>query len=103
MLDLHEEILLQIKKTISSSKTQSDNGVVTQKRFIHSRFNSAVSTKGMVTKNSNHANRPSKDFSWFGRPKKIILMTTPGEAADIARMFERMVWPSTVLDMRCLY
>ena len=103
MLDLHKEILLQIKKATSSSETQSDSGVVTQKRFRHGRINSAVSTEGVVTKNSNHANRPSKDFSWFGRPKKIILMTTPGEAADIARMFEGMVWLSTVLEIRCLY
>ena len=104
MLDLHQEILLQIKSAVSSSETQPDKGNMSQRQARRGQLNSIVSSEGAVTRNPTHSARPSKDFAWLGRSKKTILMTAPSEAADIARTFDRMVCIFTGEDLRdCLY
>ena len=94
LLRLHEDILLQIKAVMPNTNMKSD--ALTGQQPRHRRWYSVesmeVASLGYFVKKARLAN----DFSWFGSHrgshKDRTLITTPGEAADIARVFERTVW-----------
>lgn len=91
MLRLHEEILLEIKPLIWGSADRSANGSGTHRRFKHSRWHSIETLEGVMGDKATSAIRRSLDMPWFGRFKNQSLVTVPREAADIAKIFERLV------------
>lgn len=76
MLRLHEDILLEIKTVMPDSHMQSD--ATARQRSKHPRWYSVESAEALSSENPL-SNRDGN------------LTTTPEEAADVARIFERMV------------
>ena len=89
MLRLHEDILLEIKTLMPDSHMQSE--AATQQRPKRPRWYSNESAEAPSDGNHIIKARPANHFSWFGSHRDRTLVTMPGEAADIARVFERMV------------
>ncbi len=92
MLRLHEEILLEIKPLILGSADRPANGSGTHRLFEHGRWHSIESVEGMMGEKATSAIRRSLDVPWFGRFRNQTLVTSPREAADIVKVFERLVW-----------
>lgn len=89
ILRLHEDILLQIKTLMPDAHMQSD--AAAHQRSNHPRWYSVESAEVPSGESPVRKARPSIDFPWFGSHKDRTLVTMPGEAAEIARVFERMV------------
>lgn len=89
MLRLHEDILLEIKALVPDSHIRS--AAAAQQQSKHPRRCSVESAESPSVESIVRKVRPTNDFSWFGTHKNQTLVTTPGEAADIAKIFERMV------------
>lgn len=89
MLRLHEDILLEIKALVPDSHMRS--AAAAQQQSKHPRRCSIESAEPPPVEAIVRKARPTNDFSWFGTHKNQTLVTTPGEAADIAKIFERMV------------
>lgn len=89
MLRLHEDILLEIKTLMPDSHMQSDTAA--QQRQKRPRWYSIESAEAPYDETHIIKARPANNFSWFGSHRDRTLVTLPGEAADIARVFERMV------------
>ena len=83
MLCLHEGILLEITALITSSEAQ--------KRSKHVRWQSVETIEGVIVEKAFHAVRRSLDIPWFGRSKQHLKTIAPREAANVAKVFERMV------------
>ena len=90
MLRLHEDILLEMKALMQGSHLQPDASP--QQQSKHRRWYSVESTEAPLVEPPLTRARPVNDFYWFGLHRSRNLVTTPREAADIARIFERMVW-----------
>lgn len=84
MLHLHEDILLEMKTLMPNSHMPSH--AAAQQRSKHPRWYSVESAEVPLGENSFRKARP-----WCGSQRDRTLVTMPGEAADIARIFERMV------------
>lgn len=89
MLRLHEDILLEIKTLMPDSHMQSE--VAAQQRSNHPHRHSVESAEAPLGEGAMEKARPANEFPWFGSHRGRALVTTAGEAADIARVFERMV------------
>ena len=89
MLRLHEDILLEMKTLMPDSHMQSD--AAAQQRSKHPRWYSVESVEASSGESAIRKARLVNEFSWFGSHRDRTLVTTPGEAAEIARVFERMV------------
>ena len=89
MLRLHEDILLEMKALMQGSHLQSD--ATPQQQSKHRRWYSVESTEAPSVEPPLKRARPVIDSYWFGIHKSRTLVTTPREAADVARLFERMV------------
>ena len=89
MLRLHEDILLEMKTVMPDSHIYSEAAAQQQSR--HPRWYSVESAEAPSIEVPVRKARPAKDFSWLGIQRNRTLITTPGEAADVARIFERMV------------
>ncbi len=89
MLRLHEDILLEMKTLMPDSHMQSD--VAAQQRSRHPRWYSVESVGASSGEGPIRKARLVNEFSWFGSHRDQNLVTTPREAAEIARVFERMV------------
>lgn len=89
MLRLHEDILLEIKTIMPDSYMQCD--ATPQQWSKHPRWYSVENAETTLGASPVRRIRPTNDLSWFGSHRDRTLMTTPAEAADIARVFERMV------------
>ena len=89
MLRLHEDILLEIKTLIPGFNVQSD--VANQQQSNHRRGYSVESVEAMLGENAVKKARSAHANSWFGNHKGRTLLATAGEAAEVAKVFERMV------------
>ena len=92
MLRLHEDILLEIKTLVPDSHMHFD--AAAHQRSNHPRWYSVESTEAASGASLVRKARPANDSSWFGSYRDRSLVTTPAEAADIARVFECMVCDS---------
>ena len=88
MLRLHEDILLEMKALMQDSHLQP-NAFPQQSK--HRRWYSVESTEAPSVEQPLRRTRPVKDSYRFGIHRSRTLVTSPREAADIARIFERMV------------
>lgn len=91
MLSLHEELLLELRRLISTAADRPVNSSGNPKRSKQGRWNSFETLEGVVGEKATKAIRRSLDVTWFGRGRHYTSVTVPKEAADIARVFERMV------------
>jgi hypothetical protein len=91
MLCLHEEILFEIKPLILGSADRPADSLGTYRRFKHSRWHSIEALEGVMGEKATNAIRRSLDVPWLGRSKHQNVISSPQEAADIARIFERLV------------
>ena len=89
MLRLHEKILLEMKALVPDSHLRS--AAATQQQSKHPRWYSIESAETPSIEIPVRKARPTNDSSWFGTHRNQILVTTPREAAGVARVFERMV------------
>lgn len=89
MLRLHEDILLEIKTLMPDSHVQSY--AAPQQRSKHPRWYSGESAEAPPSGSPVQNARPTFDSCLSGSQRDRSLATTPAEAADIARVFERMV------------
>lgn len=90
-MSLHEELLLELRMFISTAADRPVDSAGHQKRSKHGRWTSLETLEGVVGEKATKAIRRSLDVPWFGRFKHHTSVTIPKEAADIARIFERMV------------
>lgn len=88
ILRLHEDILVEIKPLVPDGHTEFNDGA--HHRPKHARWYSVESTEAESGASVSKA-WAANDFSWFGSYRDRSLMTTPAQAADVARVFERMV------------
>ena len=91
MLQLHEEILSEATATTKIYKAQNRAKDGTEERIKHDRWHSIETLEGVIGERATNAVRRSLDVSWLGRSKLRTSSTAPGEAANIAKVFERMV------------
>ena len=89
MLRLHENILLEMKALVPDSHLRF--AAAAQQQSKHPRWYSIESAEAPSIEVPVRKARPTNDLSWFGTHRKQTLVTTPREAAGIARVFERMV------------
>lgn len=89
MLRLHEDILLEIKILMPDTYMRSD--ATPQQQSKHRRWYSVEDAGKPSGTSPVRIIRPANDRSWFGNHRDQALVSTPGEAADIASVFERMV------------
>ena len=89
MLRLHEDILLEIKTLMPGFNMQSD--VLNRHHSHHLRGYSVESVEAMLGENAAKKTRPANTHSWFGDHRVRTLHATAGEAAEVAKVFERMV------------
>ena len=89
MLRLHENILLEMKALVPDFHLRS--AAAAQQQSKHPRWYSIESTEAPSIEIPVKATRPTNDLSCFGMHRNQTLVTTPREAAGIARVFERMV------------
>ena len=95
MLRLHEELLRQIQTKLQSSMVYRGARAMCLKMLKSGSWHTSDSL-GEVDLNTVAEKTPgtglqSKEFFGFGRLKKHRLVTTAGEAADVANLFEHMV------------
>lgn len=95
MLRLHEELLLQIETKLQSSMAHPSARAICLKMLKSGSWHISDSLGEMdlhtVADKATGTGQQSKDFFGFGRSKKHRLVTTAGEAADVASLFEHMV------------
>ncbi len=95
MLRLHEELLLQIEKRLQNSMAHSGARAMCIKMLKSGSWHTSDGLGEMdlntVAEKATGTCRQSKEFFGFGRSKKHRLVTTAGEAADVANLFEHMV------------
>ena len=89
MLRLHEDILLEIKTLIPGFNMRFD--VANQQQSNHLRGYSVESVEAMLGEDAVKKTRPANEHSWFGNHRSRTLHATAGEAAEVAKVFERMV------------
>lgn len=89
ILRLHEGILLEMKALMPDYHMQS--GAATQQLSKHRRWYSVESAEAPSGEILVKMARPTNESFLFGTHRDRTLITTPKEAADIARVFERMV------------
>lgn len=89
MLRLHEDILLEMKTLMPNSHMQSD--AAAQQRSKHPRWYSVESAEEPSGESPVIKARTANHSSQFGSHRDRTLVTMPGEAADVARVFERML------------
>ena len=95
MLRLHEELLLQIETKLQHSIAHPGARAMCLKMLKSGSWHTSDSFGEMdlntVAERAAGTGRQSKEFFGFGRSKKQRLVTTAGEAADVANLFEHMV------------
>ena len=91
MLRLHEEILLQVKISVTPFEGKPDASTEAQKRSKHIRWLSYENFEGLVPGRARSSARRSLEVPWFRRSKSYPGTTSPGEVADVARVFEHKV------------
>ena len=89
ILRLHEDILLEMKTLMPVFHLQSDASA--QQRAKHRRWYSVESAEAPSCERLVRKARPANDFFWFGSHRNRTMVTMPEEAAEIARIFERVV------------
>ncbi len=94
ILTLHDELLTGLRQVMRDSegcfdKIDSKQGL----RFKHTRWRSQDGSQATTAETAIPVARRSAEVSWFGRKKKSALVAESHEAAEIARVFDRMVWP----------
>ena len=67
------------------------SNVVHQQHSNHLRGYSVESVEAMLGENAVKKTRPANEHSWFGNHRGRTLHATAGEAAEVAKVFERMV------------
>lgn len=92
MLSLHEEILGQIKNLVEGYELQSNIGVGSQKQIKRSRWRSIETLEGMLGEKATNAVRRSLEIARLKQLKHPTSMADPKETAEIAKLFERMVY-----------
>ncbi len=92
ILSLHEELLLHIRFVMPDSELRSGPTIVSSKRQSkHALFLSLEDPQATSSRKSVDLVRRSAELSWFGRPKRGILISEPREVAAVAKVFERFV------------
>lgn len=90
ILNLHEEILYQIRRVVSDSEIRSDAEVASRpKSPKHTPSNSLGVPEAMNP--SAHSDRHSPEATPFGRPKREVLLSDPREVTEVAKIFGRLV------------
>ncbi len=98
ILSLHEELLLNIRFVMPNSELSSDTTRLLSKRQSkHPLFLSMENPQATSGRGSMDVIRRSVELSWFGRPKKVILISEPREVSEIAKVFGRFVQESLVI------
>ncbi len=59
----------------------------------HNRWRSQDGSQATTVETAVPVARRSAEVSWFGRQKNSALVSDSHEAAEIAQVFDRMVWP----------
>ena len=95
MLRLHEKLLLHLETKLQSSEPHPGARAMCL-RMLKSESSNISDSLGEVDLNTvaekaTGTGPQSKEFFGFGRSKKHRLVTTAGEAADVANLFEHMV------------
>lgn len=89
ILRLHENILLEMKAFVPDSHLRS--AATAQQQSKHPGSHSLESVETALIEVPVRKARPTNEFSWFGTHRNQRLVTTPKEAAGVARIFEKMV------------
>ena len=89
ILRLHEGILLEMKGLVPDSHLRS--AAAAQQQSKHPCFYSNESAETLSVEPSLRKARFRGDFPWVGTHRNQNLVTMPREAADIAKVFDRMV------------
>lgn len=98
ILSLHEELLLHIRFVMPDSELRSDTTRLLSKRHTkHPLFLSMEDPQATSGRESVDMVRRSVELSWFGRPKKCILISEPREVSEVAKVFGRFVRESLVI------
>lgn len=91
ILKLHEELLLQVRRVIPDSELRSDHEGAGLPRSKHARWHSLESASGAAGAGPMQVARRSIEATWYGRPKRGVLISEPREVAEIAKVFGRLV------------
>lgn len=71
-----------------------DTGDKAHKRSKHARWHSIETLENVIGEKATSVVRRSLDVPWLGRFKHHSPLTTPEAAANVAKIFARMVCPS---------
>lgn len=85
ILNLHEEILHQIRRVVPDSEIRSDDEV--------SSFSKSpkLSSSNSLENLSANGDRHALEATLFGRPKRGVLLSDPREVTEVAKIFSRLV------------
>ena len=89
ILRLHEDILLEMKAIVPDFHLRS--AAAAQQHLKHPRWYSIESAEAPSIEVPVRKPWPTNNLPWFGTHRNQSLVTAPREAADVARVFERMV------------
>ena len=95
ILALHEEILQSIRQAFPDSDLRSDEIDLKPSKpstSRHGRWHSHDDSHSPLPITAVPTGRRSIEISWLRRPRKVVLISDPREVADVARVFDRMVW-----------
>lgn len=88
---MHEELLIQIRRVMPDSELKSDPDGSGPLKFKHARWRSVDSPSVAIGAGTMHVARRSIEATWFGRPKRGVLVSEPREVAEVAKVFGRLV------------
>lgn len=92
ILELHEEILSQIRGIVSNSETRSEQRDESHSHGIkHDHRHYPGIPLASSRTEATHFVRRSFETSWFGRLKRGVLISDPGEVAGVAKVFDHLV------------
>lgn len=78
---------------VCSDKMNLEQGLLSKQ----SRWRSQDGSQATMAETAVPVARRSAEVSWFRRKKKSALASDAHEAAEIAQVFDRMVWPECFL------
>ncbi|MCJ1469436.1 hypothetical protein MMC07_008069 [Pseudocyphellaria aurata] len=91
ILTLHEELLIQIRRVMPDSELKSDPDGSGPLKVKHTRWRSVDSPSAAIGAGTMHVARRSIETTWFGRPKRGVLVSEPREVAEVAKVFGRLM------------
>ena len=96
ILSLHEELLLHIRFVVSDPELRSDNPKLpTKRQSKFALFTSREDPRAISGGQSVDMVRRSAEMFCSGRIQRGILLSEPGEVAEVAKIFGRFVRESS--------